>query len=64
MSGSGAAIDAVAALTKDNAAQQKRIEALRPLLTAKFAELKETIDAEVIPPGRRSAVRSARPALP
>jgi methyl-accepting chemotaxis protein len=44
VSGSVAAIDAVAALTKDNAAQQKRIEALRPLLTAKFAELKETID--------------------
>jgi methyl-accepting chemotaxis protein len=37
-------IDVVAGLTADNAAQQKRIATLRPLVTAKFAEMQETID--------------------
>ncbi|MEV0132482.1 CHASE3 domain-containing protein [Dactylosporangium sp. NPDC050688] len=34
----------VATLTRDNAAQQQRIAELRPLVTAKFAELQQTID--------------------
>ncbi len=38
------AVDAVAVLTADNATQQQRIATLRPLITAKFAEMKETID--------------------
>ncbi|GIE29515.1 chemotaxis protein [Actinoplanes italicus] len=37
-------IDVVAKLTADNPAQQKRIDALRPLVQAKFAELNETIE--------------------
>ncbi|MFF5294389.1 methyl-accepting chemotaxis protein [Paractinoplanes globisporus] len=37
-------IDNVATLTKDNTAQQQRIGQLRPLVTAKLDELKETID--------------------
>jgi methyl-accepting chemotaxis protein len=37
-------IDDVAGLTADNAAQQKRIAALRPLVKAKFEELNETIE--------------------
>ncbi|MEV4517058.1 CHASE3 domain-containing protein [Dactylosporangium sp. NPDC049525] len=37
-------IQAVATLTSDNAAQQQRIAELRPLVTAKFAELQQTID--------------------
>jgi methyl-accepting chemotaxis protein len=37
-------IDTVAKLTADNPAQQKRIEELRPLVQAKFDELKETIE--------------------
>ncbi|MFC7273057.1 methyl-accepting chemotaxis protein [Paractinoplanes rhizophilus] len=37
-------IDAVAALTKDNADQQQRVAQLRPLVSAKLAELNETID--------------------
>jgi methyl-accepting chemotaxis protein len=39
-----AEIDAVAGLTADNRAQQERIAKLRPLVTAKFAELQQTID--------------------
>ena len=39
-----AKIQAVAALTSDNAAQQQRIAQLRPLVKAKFAELQQTID--------------------
>ena len=31
-------------LTKDNPTQQKRLDALEPLIASKFAELKETID--------------------
>ncbi|GAA0954187.1 methyl-accepting chemotaxis protein [Virgisporangium aurantiacum] len=37
-------IQAVADLTADNPAQQERIATLRPLVTAKFTELKQTID--------------------
>jgi methyl-accepting chemotaxis protein len=38
------AVDRVKELTADNAKQQKRIDALRPLVAAKLAELQETID--------------------
>jgi methyl-accepting chemotaxis protein len=38
------AIDAVAKLTSDNPRQQQRIATLRPLVTAKFAEMQDTID--------------------
>jgi methyl-accepting chemotaxis protein len=37
-------IQAVADLTADNPAQQERISRLRPLIDAKFTELKQTID--------------------
>jgi methyl-accepting chemotaxis protein len=37
-------IDVLAGLTSDNAAQQKRIDAVRPLVTAKFQEMQQTID--------------------
>ena len=37
-------IKAIRDLTKDNPAQQKRLEALAPLVESKFVELKETID--------------------
>ncbi|MFI1994075.1 methyl-accepting chemotaxis protein [Actinoplanes sp. NPDC020271] len=37
-------IDAVATLTADNPRQQERIAKLRPLVTAKFAEMQDTID--------------------
>ncbi|MGA2974813.1 MAG: CHASE3 domain-containing protein [Spirochaetia bacterium] len=40
----GKAVDRVKELTTDNANQQKRIDALRPLVAAKLAELQETID--------------------
>jgi methyl-accepting chemotaxis protein len=40
----GGTIDAVAALTSDNARQQERIASLRPLVTAKFAEMQDTVD--------------------
>jgi methyl-accepting chemotaxis protein len=39
-----AEIDTVARLTADNQAQQARIAKLRPLVTAKFAEMQSTID--------------------
>ncbi|WP_189329875.1 methyl-accepting chemotaxis protein [Actinoplanes ianthinogenes] len=37
-------IDAVATLTADNPRQQERIGKLRPLVTAKFTEMQDTID--------------------
>ncbi|WP_449061341.1 methyl-accepting chemotaxis protein [Planomonospora algeriensis] len=40
----GDLLDETAELTSDNAAQQKNIETLRPLIDAKFAEMQQTID--------------------
>jgi CHASE3 domain sensor protein len=42
--GVGNAVDRVKELTTDNANQQKRIDALRPIVAVKLAELQETID--------------------
>ncbi|GGL32722.1 CHASE3 domain-containing protein [Planomonospora parontospora] len=40
----GDLLDETAELTSDNAAQQKNIETLRPLVDAKFAEMQQTVD--------------------
>ncbi|MBG0819420.1 methyl-accepting chemotaxis protein [Planomonospora sp. ID91781] len=40
----GDLLDETAELTSDNAAQQKHIETLRPLVDAKFAEMQQTVD--------------------
>ncbi|WP_432545642.1 methyl-accepting chemotaxis protein [Kineococcus sp. SYSU DK004] len=37
-------LDRVASLTADNAGQQERVQELRPLVDAKFAEMQQTID--------------------
>ncbi|MDQ0249635.1 CheY-like chemotaxis protein/signal transduction histidine kinase/CHASE3 domain sensor protein [Sphingomonas kyeonggiensis] len=49
----GGKLDAIAGLTRDNASQQARIETLRRHVSAKLAELKQTIDL------RRSAGAAA-----
>ncbi|MBG0814824.1 methyl-accepting chemotaxis protein [Planomonospora sp. ID82291] len=40
----GDLLDETAELTSDNAAQQKRIQTLRPLIDAKFTEMQQTVD--------------------
>ncbi|GGK70543.1 chemotaxis protein [Planomonospora parontospora subsp. parontospora] len=40
----GDLLDETAELTSDNAAQQKHIDTLRPLVDAKFAEMQQTVD--------------------
>ena len=48
-----ASFDAIKTLTADNAAQQARLEKLKPLVEGKFAELAQTIDLRKADEGGR-----------
>ncbi|WP_306214745.1 methyl-accepting chemotaxis protein [Actinoplanes sp. RD1] len=49
--------EALRSLTADNAAQQRRLDELAPLVDAKLAELKETIDLRAGPGGFDAALK-------